>query len=110
VKNADVSSRILQLNEHLTEAKKNKYEILHDSFTSAVQEAKDYVEKNGYKVDEDDWHNNITTGQGRPKDGKTFKTTILLTKGGKEQRKAFHIQVYNRGEGNHMYELNCYIS
>ena len=103
------SKRILEL-AGINEATKSKYSILHSSFSSAVQEAEQYTKMNGYEIDEDDWFNNITTGRGRPKDGKTFSTAIVLKKNGKEQRKRLQIQVYNRGQGANPFELNCYIS
>jgi hypothetical protein len=112
MRDTKASDRILTLNENmdLAEAKKNKFEIGHDSFTSAVQEAKDYIEKNGYTVDEDNWFSNITTGRGKPSAGKTFSTSITLVKGEKEQKKRAHIQVYNKETKINTYELNMYIS
>ena len=62
--------KILGLNNAmLNEASKSKYELFHNSHTSAVGEARDYAEKNGYEVDEDDWFNTVTTGSRKPAAG-----------------------------------------
>ena len=114
------TSRSPQMSEYvelvektLNEKSKKDYEIYHDSYTSCVDEMLRYIEANGYEVankDEQVW-NEISTGPGRPKSGKTVRHTLTLEKNGKEQRKAFHAQVYNMGrkEGN-TFELNMYIS
>jgi len=88
-------------------ATRNNYEILHGSYTSAMQEAYDYAEANGYLVDEEDIFQEVTTGKGRPGIGKTRKHSLLLLKGDKVQRKALQVQVY--GMENGAYELNAYI-
>ena len=86
-------------------------DIYHESFSSAVQHARAVVEKRGFEIDEDDWWREITTGPGRPKDGQTTRATIELSKNGKRQRKALHIQVYNRGiKHRNNFELNFYVA
>jgi len=91
-------------------AGKFDYIVHHDSFTSAVGEARRIAELKGFELDEEDWSNYITFGDGRPKSGKTFKATIGLFKNGKELKKpALHIQVYNRETERNTYELNTYI-
>ena len=88
-------------------ATRNNYEILHDSYTSAMAEAYAYAEANGYLVDEEDIFQEVTTGKGRPGIGKTIKHSLLLLKGDKVQRKALQVQVYGMESG--AYELNAYI-
>ena len=85
------------------------YEVLHNTFTSAINTALKEAEKKGYDVDEDDVWQQISTGTGKPKAGQTFKANIGLTKGGKPQKKALQIQVYNRESDSKPYELNVYI-
>lgn len=95
----------------LREARRDAAKDLYfDTYSAAVQTALADVKKKGFEVDEDDWHDNITTGSGKPGRGKTVRHTISLTKGGKPQRKALHIQVYNRDTDKKTYELNYYVS
>lgn len=99
-----------RLKEHLVmfvEVKKSDYDIYHDTYSSAVQHAEAFAQKNGYEVDEDDWSRSVTLGaQRKPGNGKTVSHNITLTKKGKEVRQKLHIQVYNTGK---KYELNMYI-
>ena len=90
-------------------ATRSKFEIHHRSYTSAMKEAYDYAEVNGYLVDEDDIFQDVTTGRGRPKIGETRKHSLGLWgfKSGKKQRKALQVQVYGMESGT--YELNAYI-
>jgi len=85
------------------------YEIYHDTYTSAVQEANRLAERRGFNISEETWWNEIATGPGRPKDGEQTKHTLPLEKDGKLQKKALYIQVYNRGTDKNTYELNAYI-
>jgi hypothetical protein len=86
-------------------------EVYFTTFSGAVQKARENVELRGYEINEDDWWDEVNTGQGRPKEGKTTRMTIGLIKNGKPQRKYLHIQVYNRGNNiKHNYELNYYIA
>jgi hypothetical protein len=95
----------------LEEARKSQSADLYfDTYSAAVQKAKADAEKKGYKVDEDDWHNQITTGPGKPGRGKTVRHNIKLTKNGKPARQGLAIQVYNRETDKKTYELNSYVS
>ena len=85
-------------------------DVFFDSYSSAISHALDQAKKKGYEVDEDDVFREITTGQGKPGRGKTVRHTLKLTKGGKPQRKALQIQVYNRETAKNTFELNFYIS
>jgi hypothetical protein len=93
-----------------TEATKKNYELYHETYSSAIKEAGDYAEANGYKVDDDDHFNQVAAGPRKPSRDETVRHSIKLTKDGKVQRKALQIQVYNRGTDKKPYELNCYIS
>lgn len=89
------------------------YKIYHKSATDAAQTAKEYAEKQGYEVNEDDWHSEVATGgrnrRLRPSEGKTNKFSVRLnTKSGKETRKMLHFQLYGMESGK--YELNAYIT
>jgi len=95
----------------LDEARKNAAADLYfDTYSAAVQKARKDAEKQGYEVDEDDWHNQVTTGPGKPGRGKTVRHNIKLTKNGKPVRKGLAIQVYNRDTDRNTYELNSYVS
>lgn len=82
------------------------YPVYHKSFSSAVQAAKDYIEARGFQISDDEIWNKISVGPAKPQDGKYNRYSLEISKNGKEQKKAFHIQVYNTG---HNYELNCYV-
>ena len=90
---------------------KQRYEIYHKSFTSAWDEVKSYVAKQGYQMDEGDVESQVTfggtTGRARPSTGKTNKFDIRLEKDGKPTKKIVHFQVYALPNS---YELNMYIS
>ena len=82
-----------------------------DTFSSAVQYARQQSEDKGYVIDENDWWIEVTTGPGRPKEGQTTRMTVGLNKDDKPQKKALHMQVYNMGnEYRNKFELNYYIS
>jgi hypothetical protein len=88
----------------------NEDKIYFNTFSEAVQIAKQSAEARGYEIDEEDWWHQVSVGQGRPKDGETTRMSIGLWKNGKLQKKALHIQVYNRGlKFKNNYELNFYI-
>ena len=84
----------------------NKVETYHNTYTSAINAAKEYAEKQGYTVDEDSSFRNIGMGSKKPSEGKTNRFDIELSKDGKVQRKKLQIQVYGM---KNSYELNAYI-
>lgn len=90
----------------LIKEKKSDYETYHNSYTSAINAAKEYAEKQGYEINDDDSFTKIGMGPRKPSEGKTNRFSIELSKDGKVQRKALHIQVYGMKNG---YELNAYI-
>ena len=106
--------------------KEGKYQIYHKTYTSAINTALEYAEKQGYEYDKEETASKIGMGPKKPSDGKTNRFSIQLTKNGKPQRKQLHIQVYNMGTfkrdnrdgslvrsmhgGQNEYELNTYIS
>jgi hypothetical protein len=92
-------------NESVNEAKSD-YEVYHKSYTSAIQAAKEYAEKKGYEINDDDSFRQIGMGPRKPSEGKTNKFSIELSKDGKVQRKKLQIQVYGM---RNSYELNAYI-
>lgn len=91
--------------ESIMEAKSD-YEVYHKSYTSAINAAKEYAEKKGYEINDDDSFRQIGMGPRKPSEGKTNKFSIELSKGGKVQRKKLQIQVYGM---RNSYELNAYI-
>jgi hypothetical protein len=86
------------------------YEIYHKTYSDAMQSAKSFAKGSGYEVDEDDWHDQVSTGPRKPSKDKTNRFSILLTKNGKEQKKRLQIQVTNIGTSGRPFELNAYIA
>ncbi len=95
---------VLVLESTINEA---KFPIYHNSYTSAIDSALDWANKSGFDYDKEETAQKIGLGPKKPSEGKTNRFSIELSKGGKEQRKQLHIQVY--GMGNGKYELNAYI-
>jgi len=96
--------------EFLKESKSD-YKIYHQSFTDAVHEIESFVKKKGYSLDQVEMAEKIGYITKTPGSNKTNSYTLTLYKNGKEQKKALHVQVYNRGYNNkEKYELNVYIS
>jgi hypothetical protein len=85
---------------------KSDYEVYHKSYTSAINAAREYAEKKGYEINDDDAFTKIGMGPRKPSEGKTNKFSIELSKDGKPSRKQLHIQVYGM---RNSYELNAYI-
>jgi len=85
---------------------KSDYEVYHKSYTSAINAAREYAEKKGYDINDDDSFTKIGMGPRKPSEGKTNKFSIELSKDGKPSRKQLHIQVYGM---RNSYELNAYI-
>ena len=83
-----------------------KIETYHNTYTSAINAAKEYAEKQGYEINDDDAFTKIGMGPRKPSEGKTNKFSIELSKDGKVQRKKLQIQVYGM---KNSYELNAYI-
>ena len=88
--------------------------IYYDTYSAATTAVYEYVESQGYKIDEDDWFQKVNLG-GKPKAGTTKSSNgISLSKDGKLLRKCLHIQVYRIEMPPEFptdkYELNWYIS
>lgn len=96
---------MIKLKQLITE---NKYQLYHNSYTSAVNTALEYAEQRGYEYDKEETATKIGSGPRKPSDGKTNRFTIDLSKNGKPQLRKLLIQIY--GMGNGRYELNTYIS
>jgi hypothetical protein len=92
--------------KYIKEAKSN-YDVYHNSYTSAIQSAREYAEKQGYEINDDDAFRQIGMGPKKPSEGKTNRFSIELSKDGKVQRKRLQIQVYGM---KNKYELNTYIN
>ena len=84
------------------------YEVYNDTFSSACQQAIDYIEKKGYKIKDEDWFTQVSTGPRKPDPGKTNRYSVELTKMGFPSNKHLHFQVYGMESGK--YELNAYVS
>lgn len=89
---------------------KNDYKIYHNTFSSVIDEVRNFVKKNGYDIDEDSWWNemNFKQHRARPKIGQTNRFSVNLTKNGNPVKKMVAFQVYGLESEN--YELNMYIT
>lgn len=87
---------------------KSDYEVYHNSYTNAINTAREYAEKQGYQINDDDAFRKIGMGPKKPSEGKTNRFSVELLKDGQPQKKLLHIQVY--GMGNGRYELNTYVA
>ncbi len=106
-----------KLKQILNEAKES-YRIIHDTYTSAVQEAEKYANRKGFVLDDNEMFDTVGTGPRKPAAGNTNRFSVKLYKGkknleaGKPERKWLHFQVYGIG-GKYIsadaYELNAYI-
>ena len=91
-------------------------ELLNESYyktaSAAVDDARKFAEKKGYKIDEDDWQSQIVMGgrysRLRPGKGKTHDFSIKLLKNGKPQKKMLQISLYGMASGH--FELTNYIN
>lgn len=82
--------------------------VYHNSYSSAINAVGQYANQLGYELDPEEYNNAYIDAFFKPKAGKTKKDTLTLYKGGKEQKKALHVQIYNRGGDK--FELNMYIN
>lgn len=99
-----------EINKMVQESKKEQ--IYFKSFSEAINYSLKKVEEQGYKTFKDQVFSELNQhDRARPKVGETKRFTFDLYKGGKKQRKALQVQVYNRGnEFLEPYELNKYIN
>jgi len=65
--------------------KEGKYQVYHKTYTSAINTALEYAEKQGYEYDKEETASKIGMGPKKPSDGKTNRFSIELTKNGKPQ-------------------------
>lgn len=98
--------QVIEAAQSLLNERRNDYEIYHKTYTSAVQEVIRFVEKNGYKVDEDDRFRIVGVGTKRPSEGKTVQFELPLYKqDGKPAMTKIVVQVYGMRT---QFELNMY--
>ena len=73
------------LNEHINEGKlpkfkDPKYKIYLPTWGKAIDEISDYVKKNGYEYDEEQFFNIFGDAFNKPKPGKTYKAQFRIFK------------------------------
>lgn len=85
--------------------KVGEYKIYHNSYTEAINEIVDHVERNGFTVSDDDMFHIVGTGPRKPSSGKTNFIEIPLYKNNRESNRKIIAQVYNTGS---KFELNMY--
>lgn len=95
----------------VTEAKRQPEATYFPSYTAALNAARAKAEREGYKIDENDWDTRVTHGYpGRPAEGETTNVKIGLSrvgKGGKPEAAVLVIAVYGMKQS---FELTSYIS
>lgn len=87
---------------------KSEYPVYHNLYSSAINAVEIYANSQGYQLDAEEYGNTYVDAFFKPNEGKTKKDTLSLYKNGKEQKKALHVQIYNRGADK--FELNMYIN
>ena len=87
---------------------KSDFPVYHNLYSSAINAVEAYANAECYQLDNEEYGNAYVDGFFKPNDGKTKKDTLTLYKNTKEQKKALHVQIYNRG--NDKFELNMYIN
>lgn len=102
------------VNEYLNERKiakmKNpKYRIYLPTYSEVIDEISDYVKKNGYEYEEDDFSNLFLDAFNKPKSGKTYKVELPIFLKTIDMG-ILNAQIYNRGVEGNTYELNMYVS
>ena len=85
--------------------KVGEYKIYHNSYTEAINEIVNHVERNGFTVSDDDMFHIVGTGPRKPSSGKTNFIEIPLYKNNRESNRKIIAQVYNTGS---KFELNMY--
>lgn len=85
-----------------------EYPVYHNTYSSVIDSIESYINSLGYDLDQEEYSNAYVDAFFKPKGGKSKKDTLTLYKNGKKQKKAAHIQIYNRG--NDKFELNIYIN
>jgi len=100
------------MNKSFSEIFESEYKIMHNSYTSAIQEIEPWLEEQGLQVKEEDFADEIGLGPSKPKNGTTnrfdfelYSLPTILEPEPVLQNKMLHVQIY--GDGN--YELNMYI-
>ena len=84
------------------------FPVYHNSYDSAIDAIEEYATSRGVTLDQNEYSNTYMDAFFKPKAGETKRDSLSIFKGGKEQRKALNIQIYNRG--NDKFELNMYIN
>lgn len=81
--------------------------IYFETYSQTIQQAIEDTEKKGFILNENDIFEQITAGQGKPRENETRRHKIEITN---KKNKFLNIQVYNRGnEIIKCFELNYYI-
>jgi len=87
---------------------KSDFPVYHNLYSSAINAVEAYANSKGYQLDAEEYGNAYVDAFFKPNEGRTKKDTLTLYKNGKEQKKALHVQIYNRGADK--FELNMYIN
>jgi hypothetical protein len=95
--------------EEVSEAKGSKYQLYHNTYSSAINHALAHHEKSGLSVHDDDRWDKVAVGSKKPSSGKTTSVNIPATHTKTGKKHMIHVQVYNKG-GSNPYELNTYSS
>ena len=95
--------------EEVSEARGSKYQLYHNTYSSAINHALAHHEKSGLSVHDDDRWNKVAIGSKKPSSGKTTSVNIPATHAKTGKKHMIHVQVYNKG-GKTPYELNTYSS
>ena len=104
VRDALVKKYLPKLKEEV-ELDEAKFELYHDSLSSAMRHAFHVAKKHhGITIDPTEIRDKVAMGPSKPSSGKTNKYSLKGDKG------TIQIQVYNKGGGKKPFELNMYKS
>jgi len=87
---------------------KSDFPVYHNLYSSAINAVEAYANSKGYQLDAEEYGNAYVDAFFKPNEGRTKKDTLTLYKNGKEQKKALHVQIYNKGVDK--FELKIYIN
>lgn len=105
----EIEAEIMRYASEDHTARKGDYKIYHKSYSDAISEVLDFIDREGFEVDPEEVFDKISTGPKKPNVGETVSIKLDLTKDGQPSRRMAVFQVYGMPSGK-SYELNLYLS
>lgn len=92
----------------IVEGKYHPYEIYHDAYYKAVDEALEHAKRHGFETDPEEVSDKVGLGPRKPQPGDTNSFNLHLYKDGKLTKRGLAFQIYGLESGR--YELTVYIA